>query len=114
MNKNEDMVKDKKTWINKENTTSSIEYKKTKKNKEELRHLHFESHLEEILGIVGNVFGDIWGAVGADLEESLHLRELGERVCACKHLDDKTAQTPDIGLVGRLDLLDHLGCHPEC
>jgi hypothetical protein len=49
----------------------------------------------------------------AYLENSLHLRELGEWVLAREHFDNETAKTPNICLARVRGLLDNLGGHPE-
>lgn len=52
-------------------------------------------------------------ARSTNLEDGLHLRELGIRVLSGQHLDDETAHAPDVGLLRVRCLLHHLGCHPE-
>ena len=49
----------------------------------------------------------------AYLENSLHLRELGERVLAREHFDNEASKTPNIRLARVRGLLDNLGSHPE-
>ena len=50
--------------------------------------------------------------MGTDLEHDLHLVELTPGLLACEHLDDETADRPDVGLEGVGGLTDNLGSHP--
>ena len=52
------------------------------------------------------------GLVAADGENGLQLTAVGEGVGADEHLDDETAQTPDIGFLGVGRLPHDFGCHP--
>ena len=92
-----------------------------------------ERELKEVDSLGGDVRRDLWFGGHADLrnglsapapdrsheggaahlEYGLHLRELRPRVFAGEHLDDETADAPDVRLVGVRGLLHDLGCHPE-
>jgi len=95
--------------------------------------VNLEGLLEEGSSLWGDITGDGWPCRAranlvdackqpvvatcymetAYLENSLHLRELGEWVLAREHFDNEAAKTPNIRLACVRGLLDDLGGHPE-
>jgi hypothetical protein len=95
--------------------------------------IDFKGLLEEIRSFCGDITGDGWPCrARANLvdackklieatakwktaysKNSLHLGELREWVLAREHLDNETAETPNICLACVRSLLDNLGGHPE-
>lgn len=75
--------------------------------------INSESLFEEILCLRRDITRDSGGSRRPNPEYSLHLCELGPWVFAREHLDDQTADTPNVSFMRVSTLLDDFGGHPE-
>lgn len=75
--------------------------------------INLEGHVQECHGFVARVFGSGRpGFLFADSVDCLQLTAGGEGMRAGEHLDNKTSQTPNVGLLGVDCLLNHFRGHP--
>ena len=74
-----------------------------------------EGLLEKRARIFAGVFGHGWGCVAGatDLKDRLQLRAVRVRMAACEHLDNETAERPDVCFASVRGLADYFRCHPE-
>lgn len=70
---------------------------------------------QERAGVGAGILRDRWAGVttSADLENGLKLGAVGMRMASSKHLNDETAEGPNVGLAGISGLTNNFRSHPK-